>query len=70
MKKVVFNGRPNPPGIAKAIFAVMSSEGWQLQDAQLAIEPGEVTHLDEITAEKLRKAIEDAAGDKVRIEDE
>ncbi|MDF7662069.1 hypothetical protein PUG81_24115 [Erwiniaceae bacterium L1_54_6] len=70
MKKVVFNARPNPPGIAKAIFAVMSAEGWGLQDAQMATEPGVITHLDEITAEKLRKAIEDAAGDKVRIEDE
>ncbi|WP_036627057.1 hypothetical protein [Pantoea sp. AS-PWVM4] len=70
MKKVTFSARPNPAGVTKAILSVMAAEGWELLDAQHAAEPGEIGQLDDVTAERLRKAIEDAAGDKVRIEEE
>ncbi|MDO6407530.1 hypothetical protein [Pantoea phytobeneficialis] len=70
MKKVTFSARPNPAGVTKAILSVMAAEGWELLDAQHAAEPGEIGQLDDVTAERLRKAIEDAAGDKVKIEEE
>lgn len=70
MKKVTFYHGYNLVAVAKVIHTIMTPAGWSLAQAKAAMEKGEVSHIDIITAEHLKKMLESVGAEDVVISDE